>query len=303
MMRKALVAATICGALAGSALADTIQLTGTVRDFKRGDWSGGHPDFETCNNVAGHGTFGQVIGLVSYQLGSDNKPVYNPTRPSNDSMYSAASFAQWYNDTPGVNMSMPLTISLSNGKSSPGGVYTYSNSAFFPIDGLLLGNQGQLDAYNAVHNFSFTFELHTQFTYVPGQNFSFTGDDDVFVFINGTKVMDLGGVHAACSGNVILFDGKAFIYNGINYPVGGIVQSVTSSIASSEATKWKAAGLSGTCPITSGTIYINLNLANNATVPLDFFFNERHTVCSNFLLSTSIVLQSVPTAVPTPLYD
>ncbi len=146
MIRKALLSLAFLGMLGTPLLADTIQLTGTVRDFKRGDWTGGHPDFETCNNVPGHGVFGQTIGLVSYQLGSDNKPVYNPTRPSNDSMYSQTSFSQWYNDTPGVNSSMPLAITLSNGQTAPGGVYTYSNSAFFPIDGLLLGNQGQLDA-------------------------------------------------------------------------------------------------------------------------------------------------------------
>jgi len=303
MMKKALLAAAICGALAGPVLADTIQLTGTIRDFKRGDWAGGHPDFETCNSVAGHGSFGQVVNLVSYQLGSDNKPVYAPTRPSNDSIQSASSFAQWYNNTAGVNMSMPLSITLSNGANTPGGVYTYSNPAFFPIDGLLLGNQGQEDASGVVHNFSFTYELHTQFTYVPGQNFSFTGDDDVFVFVNGLKVIDLGGVHSAVSGNVILFDGKAFVFNGVNYPVGGIVSSVSNSYASSLTSKWAAAGLTGPCPLVAGSIYINLSLTNNQTTNLDFFFNERHTVCSNFRLDTSIVLQQAASAVPTALYD
>ncbi len=125
----------------------------------------------------------------------------------------------------------------------------------------------------------------------------------MFVFIDGTKVMDLGGVHGAVSGNVVLFDGKAFIYNGVNYPVAGIVQSVSSSCATTLATKWAAAGLPSPCPIQAGNIYIDLQLANNATVPLDFFFNERHTVCSNFRIDTSIMLQAKPAAVPQPLYD
>ena len=42
-------------------------------------------------------------------------------------------------------------------------IYTYSNSSYFPIDGMLLGNQGR------PHNYHFTTEIHTVFTYQAGQ--------------------------------------------------------------------------------------------------------------------------------------
>src|SRR5690606_24553848 len=72
---------------------------------------------------------------------------------------------------------------------------------FFPINNELFGNSA-----NENKNFHFTFELSTEFVYEPntGQSFRFIGDDDVWVFINGKKVIDLGGVHSAVDQTVLL---------------------------------------------------------------------------------------------------
>jgi fibro-slime domain-containing protein len=76
--------------------------------------------------------------------------------------------------------------------------YTYTNNAFFPLDGQGYGND------NNGHNFGFCFELHTEFTYQTGQVFSFAGDDDVWVFINDELAIDLGGTHVISSASVDL---------------------------------------------------------------------------------------------------
>jgi len=182
-MKNSLIVVLFLGAVvAAPAVAnDSINLTTTVRDF-----NASHPDFE--------GLMQADTGIVQSTLGADGKPVYagltgNPTTSG------AATFNQWYNDVAGVNMSGTYNLTLDD---IGGGIYQFSDSTFFPIDNQLFGNEGRS------HNYHFTLELHSKFTYQAGQMFTFTGDDDVFVFIDDQLVIDLGGVHSAQTDSVNL---------------------------------------------------------------------------------------------------
>ena len=62
-------------------------------------------------------------------------------------------------------------------------------------------DQGKDDS-GTPHNFFFTTEIHTEFKYNGGEKFNFTGDDDVWVFVNNQLALDLGGVHAAENGSI-----------------------------------------------------------------------------------------------------
>ncbi len=127
-------------------------------------------------------------------LGGDGKPQYNPTPPgappgwsgSSTQITSAETFGHWYNDTPGQNTTSTGSIPLM--ETSPGsGVYEFESDDFVPLG-----------------SGAFTTEIHTVFTYVPGQTFTFEGDDDLWVFIDGQLAVDVGGMHPETTGSVDL---------------------------------------------------------------------------------------------------
>ena len=73
------------------------------------------------------------------------------------------------------------------------GNYVFEDEAFFPLN----GGQAKNEFFGLTYGFNFTLSDNRE-----GMKFCFAGDDDVWVFIDGKLVLDLGGIHTRVSGTI-----------------------------------------------------------------------------------------------------
>ncbi|MCH7603635.1 MAG: fibro-slime domain-containing protein [Planctomycetes bacterium] len=144
--------------------------------FKDKDGNGIADDMENLEPIVSNDSCDNQINDIAGVYGT----------AGNAGITDSTSFGQWFRDELGVNQSTYFTISLQRDAM---GVYEYMTDSFFPIDGILRGNEGD------PNNNLFTYVISASFTYnaCTGQFFEFESNDDAWAFVDSKLVIDLGG--------------------------------------------------------------------------------------------------------------
>ncbi len=210
-------------------------------------------------------------------------------------------FKQWYDTVPGKSVhikgQLPLEKNVRNGITYYELDRTGTNNYFYALDEeLFVGETGKAtaDAFstkrtadgNVLKNHHWTMRAQTKFTFVGGEVFEFSGDDDVWVYVGtnpdeGKRILNLGGLHPQESGSVA-FNPDGSITNTSYMNIPNFQPLHTDDRAGTGVAKT----ITDVLPNNGGPLEVG------QTYYLTIFYAERHTNQSNFKMSTSLELDA-----------
>jgi cysteine-rich repeat protein len=139
------------------------------------------------------------------------------------------------------------------------------------------------------HDSYFTDEARYFFVYdaSAGISLQFYGDDDLFIFINGKLVLDLGGIHQQLPGKVTVSGdpGDAAIVEGGCLDSAGNITGVTAGSSACTSTNTVPTPPTAKSPDDFRTRTVSLGLVNGKTYEIAIFGADRHPPESNFQLT------------------
>lgn len=227
------------------------------------------------SSVPGKQGYYNVGGLL--QMDSNGLMSYDSQK--NFAEFDAANNKFILYDTPAVNSDSNAVADVHNGQFFP---FNQANQVFDYNQGLY-SNISSNDTETLNHYFG--MHMKAYFMQPTGgktpddkdMTFNFSGDDDVWVFIDGVLIGDVGGIHDRVNLKINFATGDVTVSSGAFYD--GSTQYQTTTIKKMV----DAAGATNQVALNGNT------LADGTYHTLDFFYLERGGNNSNLRLTTNLV--------------
>lgn len=273
---------------------ETITIPATFWDQRQDDCDDINRQFEWV--ICGYWTKGAIQGLVKNNLGSDglpvpaftnatdswnvNRDVFTANVTGNDPVQPGDNFYRWFHEVSGLSQRIDgrTAIFTRVGNSN---TYSYGRDGIFPLDDVSFSDADEATTKEG-HNFHFTSHLRIPVKIAANgtEEFYFSGDDDVWVFLNNQLVLDIGGLHEKLEGRFkINADGTVTTYvQHVNNTSGRAVLGEPNNDFNGYVNPLNEYNERTFKDITKT---IDIGLHEGDVVNLDFFYAERSTTESN----------------------
>ena len=141
-------------------------------------------------------------GLMEYELGENYLPVATGGEMLANRGVVGDNFKRWFESVEGKSEAYAGIIKMDY--RAAGAEFSFYKSEFYPLDGIEFsaGDKVNVDG----HNHLFTMNFAVPFTVIASgeEYFEIAADDDTFVYVGDSIVIDMGGIHGVTAGRFMI---------------------------------------------------------------------------------------------------